>query len=195
MVEKILIICKNILYISWSKSLASLVTVHRFKNHYLRKPGEQRSKLSSHRLLEFHERLKQRLSKTGNFHPSLEISSFPRNEILWSLAPRTWVPRRITANLQHPLPSLSPSLSLECRSNSSSSSSSSIIFVLFVERRVTSRRLLFGCIWPLQFFKIPPNLGNRDLAFPRKLLAIFLDPFFLFFLPLLLEALRSTFPR
>lgn len=112
MVEKILIICKNILYISWSKSLASLVTVHRFKNQYLRKPGEQRSKLSSHRLLEFHERLKQRLSKTGNFHPSLEISSFPRNEILWSLAPRTWVPRRITANLQHPLPSLSPSLSV-----------------------------------------------------------------------------------
>lgn len=110
--------------------------------------------------------------------------------------PSNLVPRRITANLQHPLPSLSLSPSLLKVSVSRMPKSSPLSLSLhhfsiispssssFSSRDV----VLFGCIWPLVSFKIPPNLGNGDLAFPRKLLAI------LGFLLLLLLSSSSSKP-
>lgn len=97
--------------------ISSSVAIHRFKNRYLNQTGSVAIETFQSSTPGIPQALGNSSRRPATSIPPSRYPLFPENEIL-VFGPSNLVPRRITANLQHPLPSHSLSLlKRSCLSN------------------------------------------------------------------------------
>lgn len=138
--------------------ISSSVAIHRFKNRYLNQTGSVAIETFQSSTPGIPQALGNSSRRPATSIPPSRYPLFPENEILWSLAPRTWsldeLPL-ISSTLSHLTLSLSSKekLSLEHLNPFPPSFLHPSLHRLLHSRRASCYGdvVLFGCIWPFFF--------------------------------------------